>query len=877
MTDQTEETRKESADKKKVLQMRPGRLELKKTVDAGQVRQSFSHGRSKSVAVEVRRKRTFTTGAGGTLTEVKKHPTLEAEAEAPAAAAPEAPAEAPAEEARQGRRPAVLRALTEEEAAARARALEQARDGDADAQRVLKRVMEDGEARRAATRADDEERQRAEATRRREEEEKRKREEEEAARRAAEQAERIEAKIAAQTEPGEAEGPVAGAAAAVRREATPETGEEDAARKARPEVRRPRAPRGEPRRRAGKLTLAQALNEEERTRSLASVRRQREREMRRLSGRSQEAVKVIREVVVPETITVQELANRMAERGVDVVKTLMKLGIMATVTQTIDADTAELVVAEFGHNLRRVSEADVEIGLKSDDDAEETKQSRPPVVTVMGHVDHGKTSLLDALRETDVAGREAGGITQHIGAYQVTLPTHEKITFIDTPGHAAFTKMRARGANVTDIVVLVVAADDGIMPQTVEAIAHARAAKVPIIVAVNKIDKPEANPARVRQELLQHGLVVEEMGGDVLAVDVSAIKKTNLDKLEEVILLQSEILELRANRDRPAEGVVIEANLERGRGPVATVLVQRGTLKVGDIVVAGAEWGRVRALIDDTGKNIDSAGPSFPAEILGLNGAPMAGDEFSVVENESRAREVCEFRARRARTARAKAAAPRSTLEQLLGKAAGDGAQELAVVIKADTHGSAEAITQSLEQLGTDEVKVRVLHGGVGEISESDIALAQASGALVAGFNVRANAQAREAARRDGIDIRYYSIIYNLTDDVKAMLSGMLAPESREKIIGNAEILEVFAISKVGKIAGCRVTDGLVRRGAHVRLLRDNVVIHEGRLATLKRFKDDVREVRDGMECGMSFENYQDLRVGDVIECFEVEEVARTL
>jgi translation initiation factor IF-2 len=437
--------------------------------------------------------------------------------------------------------------------------------------------------------------------------------------------------------------------------------------------------------------------------------------------------------------------------------------------------------------------------------------------------------------------------------------------------------MRARGAKITDIVVLVVAADDGIMPQTVEAISHARAANVPMIVAINKIDKPDANVTKVRNELLQHGLVVEELGGDILAVEVSAIKKTNLDKLEEAILLQAEVLELRANPDRAGEGAVIEANLERGRGPVATVLVQRGTLKVGDIVVAGSEWGRVRALIDDTGRNVDSAGPAAPVELLGLNGTPLAGDEFSVVDSESRAREICEFRQRRARIARAKAAAPRGTVEQLLGQAVGTAAKELAVVVKADTHGSVEAIAQALEQLGTDEVKVRVLHSGVGEISESDITLAQASRALVAGFNVRANAQARDAAKREGIDIRYYSIIYNLTDDVKSMLSGMLAPEAREKIIGNAQILEVFAISKVGKIAGCRVTDGVVRRGANVRLLRDNVVIHQGRLSTLKRFKDDVREVRDGMECGMSFENYQDLRVGDVIECYEVEEVARTL
>jgi len=889
MTDQTEEKSDGPEDTKKPLQMRPGRLELKKTVDAGQVRQSFSHGRSKAVAVEVRRKRTFTSGAAGGMTEVKKRPAVEAAEAELAAAAP--PVAAP-EEADQSRRPAVLRSLTGEEAAARARALEHARETDTDTQRVMKRVSEAGEARRAAMRADDEgrlreeeERARLEAEqRRREDEERRKREEDEAARRAAEQAERIEAKIAAQgAEAPSAAAPAATAAEAAvapaaRRGVGVEEEEEQPAKRGRTDARRLRPARGsEPRRRSGKLTIAQAFEEGERMRSLASVRRQREREMRRLAGLPQENLKVIRDVVVPETITVQELANRMAVRGVDVVKTLMKLGVMATASQIIDADTAELVVAEFGHKLRRVSEADVEIGLKTEDDADEFKKPRPPVVTVMGHVDHGKTSLLDALRETDVAGREAGGITQHIGAYQVKLASGHRITFIDTPGHAAFTKMRARGANVTDIVVLVVAADDGIMPQTVEAISHAQAAKVPMIVAINKIDKPEANVTKVRNELLQHGLVVEELGGDLLAVEVSATKKINLDRLEEAILLQAEVLELKSNPDRPGEGAVIEANLERGRGPVATVLVQRGTLKVGDIVVAGTEWGRVRALIDDTGQNIESAGPATPVEVLGLNGTPLAGDDFSVVDTESRAREICEFRQRRARIARAKAAAPRGTLEQLLGQGEGIAAKELAVVVKADTHGSVEAITQALEQLGTDEVKVRVLHSGVGEISESDITLAQASHAFVAGFNVRANAQAREAAKREGIDIRYYSIIYNLTDDAKAMLSGMLAPEAREKIIGNAQILEVFAISKVGKIAGCRVTDGLVRRGANVRLLRDNVVIHQGRLSTLKRFKDDVREVRDGMECGMSFENYQDLRVGDVIECYEVEEFARTL
>jgi translation initiation factor IF-2 len=623
------------------------------------------------------------------------------------------------------------------------------------------------------------------------------------------------------------------------------------------------------------LTIAQALNQEERTRSLASVRRARERE--RLSHQTPaEAVKIIRDVVVPETITVQELANRMAERGVDVTRCLMKLGVMVTLQQTIDADTAELVVTEFGHNIRRVSEADVEIGLRGAEDVEDTLVTRPPVVTVMGHVDHGKTSLLDALRSTNVVSGEAGGITQHIGAYQVASEAGNKITFIDTPGHAAFTAMRARGANVTDLVILVVAADDGIMPQTVEAIDHAKAAKVPMIVAINKMDKPDADPTRVRNELLQHEIVLEELGGDVLSVEVSATEKTNLDKLEEMIGLQAEILELRANPLRPAEGVVIEANLESGRGAVATVLVQRGTLKMGDIVVAGSEWGRVRALSDDSGNKVIEAGPSVPVEVMGLSGAPSAGDEFSVVENEARAREVADFRERRFR-AQISAAQPRGSLEQIFSQIEAGEAQELTILIKGDTNGSVGAIISSLEKLGTDEVKVRVLHSGVGGINESDVGLAQASSAFIVGFNVRTNAQARELAQKENIDIQYYSIIYNLIDDVKDMLSGMLVPERRETFLGNAEVLEVFNIGKMGKVAGCRVLEGIVKRGSSVRLLRDSIVIHEGKLSTLKRFKDDAGEVSDGMECGMSFENYQDIKDGDVIECFDVEQVTRSL
>jgi translation initiation factor IF-2 len=554
----------------------------------------------------------------------------------------------------------------------------------------------------------------------------------------------------------------------------------------------------------------------------------------------------------------------------------MRMDVMATINQVIDADTAELIVTEFGHKLKRVAEADVEIGLKGEVDVEGNLKSRPPVVTIMGHVDHGKTSLLDALRHTDVAAGEAGGITQHIGAYQVELKGGHRITFIDTPGHQAFTAMRARGANVTDIVVLVVAGDDGIKEQTIEAIRHAKAAQVPIIVAINKMDKADANADRVRQELLQHELVVEKLGGDILDVEVSATKRMNLEKLEEAILLQAEILDLKANPDRPSEGVVIEAKLERGRGAVATVLIQRGTLRVGDIFVSGNEWGRVRAIIDERGNNLKEAGPAMPVEVLGLNGAPLAGDDFAVVDSESRARDVTSFRQRRRRDQTA-AAGARGTLEQMFSQITAGVAKEFPVLVKSDVQGSLEAIVASLAKLSTGEVAVRVLHSAVGGINESDIILAKASNAVIIGFNVRANPQARDLARRDGVEIRYYSIIYNVIDDMKAALSGMLSPTLRERFLGNAAIREVFAITKVGKVAGCMVTEGTVKRGAKVRLLRDNVVIHEGSLKTLKRFKDEVREVKEGYECGMAFENYQDIQAGDTIECFEVEEVARAL
>lgn len=613
-----------------------------------------------------------------------------------------------------------------------------------------------------------------------------------------------------------------------------------------------------------------------RTRSLAAQKRAREKEKKKLFGEQQEQKKVVREVILPEVITVQELANRMAERSSNLIRELMKMGVMATINQSIDADTAELVIAELGHKAKRVSESDIETDIEIAEDQEDTLISRAPVVTVMGHVDHGKTSLLDALRATDVVQGEAGGITQHIGAYSVTLENGKKISFIDTPGHAAFSEMRSRGANITDIVILVVAADDGVKQQTIEAINHAQAANVPIIVAVNKIDVPNADPNRVGTELMQHNIYLEALGGEVLSVEVSAKKRLNLDKLEEAILLQAEMLDLKANPDRRAQGAVIEAKQEKGRGSVATILIQKGTLKVGDPFVAGASWGRVRALLDDKGRKLTSAGPSVPVEVLGLDSTPVAGDDFLVVENEAKARDVADFRLRKKREKEALASG-RGTLEQMFSEIAAGERKDLPIIIKSDVHGSLEAILSSLEKLATDEVKARVLHAAVGGITESDIALAKTSNAIVIGFNVRANPQAKEAARKDSIDIRYYSIIYNVIDDIKAIMSGLLAPTLKEKFLGYAEIRQVFNISKVGKIGGCYVTEGIVKRGAKVRLLRDDVVIHEGALKTLKRFKDEVKEVKDGFECGMAFENYNDIQEKDVIECFEIEEIARTL
>ncbi|MGH6832059.1 MAG: translation initiation factor IF-2, partial [Methyloceanibacter sp.] len=606
-----------------------------------------------------------------------------------------------------------------------------------------------------------------------------------------------------------------------------------------------------------------------------ALKRAREKE-KRSHMQSGPQAKQVREVVVPEAITVQELANRMAERGVDVIKFLMKDGEMHKITDVIDSDTAQLVAEEFGHTVRRISEADVEEGFIGAEDHAEDLQARAPIVTIMGHVDHGKTSLLDAIRTTNVVSQEAGGITQHIGAYQVLTPSGQKITFIDTPGHEAFTAMRARGAKVTDIVVLVVAADDGVKPQTVEAINHAKAAGVPMIVAINKVDKPGADPQRVRTELLSHEIVVESLGGDTLEIEVSALKKTGLDRLLEAILLQAEVLELRANPERDAEGVIVEAKLERGRGPVGTALIQRGTHRLGDLIVAGSAYGRVRALINELGEQVTSAGPSVPVEVLGFDSAPEAGDQFAVVENEARAREITDYRVRERRKRLAVAGA-RGSLEQMMSNLKAAGTKEFTLLVKGDVQGSVEAIVAALDKLGTDEVRARIIHAGVGGITESDVGLAATSGAVVLGFNVRANTQARETAERDGVEIRYYAVIYDLVDEVKQAMSGMLAPTRHETFLGNAEILEVFTISKVGKVAGCRVTEGKVERGAQVRLIRDNVVVHEGKLSTLKRFKDEVREVTAGQECGMAFEGYQDMRQGDVIECFEVEHVQRTL
>ncbi len=831
-------------------------LSLKRT-ETSTVRQSFSHGRSKAVVVEKKRTRVAPGKADATAgkTSMRKARTDDS------AVQKDADAAAIQNQPRGG---VVLRELTDDERLARTRALTDAKYAEEEARRQA-----EIDAKRKAV---EEERLKAEreaAAKRKAEEDARKAEEDEVRRQTEEEAAR-RAKQKAAT-PAPAEPVVTGR----RGKAALDEDEEESKKKGKGAAKTPAARKATAGgRRAGKLTIARALSgDEDRMRSVASFRRQLNRAHRQQTVAQPAGP---REVTIPETITVAELANRMARRGVEVIKVLMKNGMMMTVNDVIDADTAELVATELGHSVKRVAESDVLEGLRGEEDAAETLVARAPIVTVMGHVDHGKTSLLDALRKTDVISGEAGGITQHIGAYQVHTPSGAKITFLDTPGHAAFTAMRARGAKVTDIVVLVVAADDGVMPQTIEAISHAKAAGVPMIVAVNKIDKPDSDPQRVKTDLLQHEVQVEDMGGEVLAVEVSALKGTGLEKLEEVILLQAELLDLKANPDRPADGVVVEAKLDKGRGPVATVLVQRGTLKAGDIVVAGAEWGRVRALVNERGEQTESAGPSEPVEVLGLSGAPEAGDELAVVESEARAREVTDYRDRKRREGK-QANISRQTLDQLLQSKKEGEKSFLPLVVKADVHGSVEAIAGALEKLGTEEVAVQMLLDGVGGITESDVILAHASGAAIIGFNVRANAQARDRARRDGVEIRYYNIIYNVVDDMKAVLSGMLTPEMREQFLGNAEILEVFNISKVGKVAGCRVTEGTVRRGASVRLIRDDVVIHEGELSTLKRFKDEVKEVQTGQECGMAFTNYHDIQKGDVIECFEVETIQRSL
>ncbi len=875
-------------------------LTLKPRVETGTVRQSFPHGRTKQVVVEKRGKRRV--GGDGPFADA---PHTAPEPAVAKAAAPATTAKTPLGGGRPAaapsgppRRPSgvVLQTLTEDEHAARVSALADARQRE-----VEERRHAEEEAKRRASREGVEQAEREAAEARRKAEEERHRHEEDAKRKAELEAKKrfgeAEAAAATASRPASAAAPATAKAPVPARTPTlvpttrapgiaAEVEEDDGPRQIRRGpggVVRPAAPpkttaKPGPQKQRGRLTVVTALDADEiRERSLASFRRRTQRLKGHASNEPKE--KLIREVTIPEMITIQELANRMSERAVELIRMLMKQGAMHKITDVIDADTAQLIAEELGHTVKRVAASDVEEGLFDVVDNSADTEPRSPVVTVMGHVDHGKTSLLDALRHANVVSGEAGGITQHIGAYQVASPESGRmITFIDTPGHAAFTAMRARGAKVTDIVVLVVAADDGVMPQTIEAINHAKAAKVPMIVAINKIDKPDAKPERVRTELLQHEVQVESLGGEVVDVEVSAKNKTNLDRLLEMIALQADLLDLKTNSDRPAEGTVIEAKLDRGRGPVATVLVQRGTLRVGDIVVAGAEMGRVRALISDKGETVDEAGPSVPVEVLGFNGPPEAGDRLAVVENEARARQITSYRAHQKReNAAASISGMRGSLEQMMSQLKTSGRKEFPLIIKADVQGSLEAILGSLEKLGTDEVAARILHAGVGGISESDVTLAEGFNAAIIGFSVRANKEAAAAAKRNGIEIRYYNIIYDLVDDVKKAMSGLLAPTLRETMLGNAQILEIFNISKVGKVAGCRVTDGTVERGANVRLIRDNVVVHEGKLSTLKRFKDEVKEVQAGQECGMAFENYGDMRANDVIECYRVETIQRSL
>ncbi len=832
-------------------------LSLKRpSVEQSRVKQNFAHGRTKTVVVETKRKR-IGEGGAAPADDKPKFQVMPKVAEAPT---PRPVVTAPA------RPGVVLRTLSADEREARSAALADSRVREAE-----ERKRQEADAVRRAAQEVHDKVERDAAAKRKAEDDARHKMEDDGKRKADEAAKKLAPKTETRTAPVEDDDNDGGkrpktmmrpAGGVIRRIVTPPV---------------PTRTKADADKRRGRLTVSNAMAEgdEDRARSVAAFRRRTERLKKQAQGFTKPTEKMTREIVIPEAITIQELSNRMAERAVDIIKLLMKQGQMHTINDVIDADTAQIIAEEMGHKVKRVSEADVVEGLDIQDDAAESMLPRPPVVTIMGHVDHGKTSLLDAIRKTNVVTGEAGGITQHIGAYQVKT-TNGIVTFIDTPGHEAFTSMRARGAQATDIVVLVVAADDGVMPQTIEAISHARAAGVPIIVAINKMDKQTANPTRVRTDLLQHEIVVESMGGDTMDVEVSAAKGTNLDKLLDAILLQAEVLDLKANPDRMASGLVVEAQLDKGRGPVATVLVQRGTLKLGDLFVAGSAWGRVRALIDDKGAHVKTAGPSAPVEVLGLNSAPEAGDRFDVVENEARAREITDYRERKRRETRGTGSV-RSSLEQMMSQLNQAGRAEFPVLVKADVQGSAEAIVQAIEKIGNEEIRARVVHYAVGGISESDINLASASGAVVLGFNVRANGQARDAAQKQGIEIRYYNIIYDLVDDIKAAMGGKLAPEMRETFLGNAKILEVFNITKVGKVAGCMVTEGTVQRGAKVRLIRDNVVVHDGELSTLKRFKDEVKEVQSGQECGMAFANYEDMRAGDVIECFRVEKVQRTL
>ncbi|MGQ0590060.1 MAG: translation initiation factor IF-2 [Sphingosinicella sp.] len=836
----------ETTDKPKLGVRAP--LGIKRTVEVGKVKQSFSHGRSNTVVVETKKRRIL-----GRPGEAEAPKPEAAPPPAPAARAPEpAPAPKPAARplddaaTRKERQTQLLREAED----ARLAALEEARR------------REDKQA-KAAT---EDEKRRAEDNRRAEEEAREKAEED--ARKAAEEAARP-------AEEPAAEAPVAEEAEEGRRAGHARPAPRGFQPVKRPEPARPTRGRDE-RRQSGKLTVTRALDEggDARARSLAALKRSREKE-RRAHMEAGPSAKQVRDVVVPDAITVGELANRMAERAADLVKSLFKMGMPVTVNEVIDQDTAELLVTEFGHNIQRVSESDIDIQSEEDVDAAETLQPRPPVVTIMGHVDHGKTSLLDAIRGANVVAGESGGITQHIGAYQVSLPDKSKITFLDTPGHEAFTEMRARGANVTDIVILVVAADDGLKPQTIEAINHTKAAGVPMIVAINKIDKPGANAQKVREELLQHEIVVEDMGGEVQDVEVSALKKTNLDKLLEAIHLQAELLELKANPDRAAEGAVVEARLDKGRGPLATVLIQRGTLKVGDIFVAGPISGKVRAMIDDHGRQVKQAGPSLPVEVLGLGGVPSAGDVLSVVENEARAREVAAYRQSVIDTKRTTNAP--ASFDTMFSALKEKQAVEFPLVIKGDVQGSVEAIVQAVNKISNEDIRARVLHAGVGGITESDVTLAGASGAPIIGFNVRANAKAREIAERQGVAMQYYDVIYDLTDAVKAAMAGELGPLMIENVVGRAEVREVFSAGKHGKAAGLLVTEGYIRKALKARIMRDDVIIYNGSIASLRRFKDDVPEVRAGLECGVTFESHTDIKAGDTLETYEVEERERTL